>query len=96
MPDQVLVHPRGGAHEAPRGGAHEAPRGRPMSPTVPAPAPLPADQLRPATSGPGSDGEDRPGRPSPAHRATDSNYTGAIDKDETTEGVRIVREQRQH
>jgi cell division septum initiation protein DivIVA len=96
VPDQVLVHPRGGAHEAPRGGAHEAPRGRQLPPTVPAPAPLPADQLRPATSGPGSEGEDRPGRPSPAHRATDSNYTGAIDKDETTEGVRIVREQRQH
>jgi cell division septum initiation protein DivIVA len=94
--DPVLVHPRGGAHEAPRGGAHEAPRGRQMPPTVPAPAPLPADQLRPATSGPGSDGEERPGRPSPAHRATDSNYTGTIDKDETTEGVRIVREQRQH
>jgi cell division septum initiation protein DivIVA len=91
--DQVLVHPRGGAHEAPRGGAHEAPRGRQLPPTVPAPAPLPADQLRPA-SGPGSDGEDRSGRPSPAHRATDSNYTGAIDQDETTEGVRIVREQR--
>jgi cell division septum initiation protein DivIVA len=96
VPDPVLVHPRGGAHEAPRGGAHEAPRGRQMPPAVPAPAPLPADQLRPAASGPGSDGEDRPGRPSPAHRATDSNYTGAIDKDETTEGVRIVREQRQH
>ena len=96
VPDPVLVHPRGGAHEAPRGGAHEAPRGRQMPPAVPAPAPLPADQLRPAASGPGSDGEDRQGRPSPAHRATDSNYTGAIDKDETTEGVRIVREQRQH
>ncbi len=96
VPDPVLVHPRGGAHEAPRGGAHEAPRGRQMPPAVPAPAPLPADQLRPAASGPGSDGEDRPGRPSPTHRATDSNYTGAIDKDETTEGVRIVREQRQH
>jgi cell division septum initiation protein DivIVA len=94
--DPVLVHPRGGAHEAPRGGAHEAPRGRQLPPTVPAPAPLPADQLRPGTSGPGPDGEERPGRPSPAHRATDSNYTGTIDKDETTEGVRIVREQRQH
>ena len=29
-------------------GAHEAPRGRQMPPTVPAPAPLPADQLRQA------------------------------------------------
>jgi cell division septum initiation protein DivIVA len=94
--DPVLVHPRGGAHEAPRGGAHEAPRGRQLPPTVPAPAPLPADQLRPGTSGPVPDGEERPGRPSPSHRATDSNYTGTIDKDETTEGVRIVREQRQH
>jgi cell division septum initiation protein DivIVA len=96
VPDPVLVHPRGGAHEAPRGGAHEAPRGRQLPPTVPAPAPLPADQLRPGPSGSASDGEERPGRQSPAHRATDSNYTGAIDKDETTEGVRIVREQRQH
>jgi cell division septum initiation protein DivIVA len=87
-PDQVLVHPRGGAHEAPRGGAHEAPRGRPMAPG--APAPLPADQVRPS-SGPVSD------RPSPAHRADGtSNYSGAMDKDETTEGVRIVRDQRQH
>jgi cell division septum initiation protein DivIVA len=86
--DQVLVHPRGGAHEAPRGGAHEAPRGRPIPPG--APAPLPADQVRPS-SGPGSD------RPSPAHRAGEtSNYSGAMDKDETTEGVRIVRDQRQH
>jgi cell division septum initiation protein DivIVA len=96
VPDPVLVHPRGGAHEAPRGGAHEAPRGRQASPTVPAPAPLPADQVRPAASGPGSDSDERAGRLSPAHRAGDSNYTGAIDKDETTEGVRIVREQRQH
>jgi cell division septum initiation protein DivIVA len=88
-----LVHPRAGAHEAPRGGAHEAPRGRQANPSVPAPAPLPADQLRPAGSGSGSD--ERGNRPSPGHRAGEnSNYTGAIDKDETTEGVRIVREQR--
>jgi cell division septum initiation protein DivIVA len=99
VPDPVLVHGSGrGAHEAPPRGAHEAPRGR--SPQGgPTPAPLPADQLRPSSSGP-ADGEDRgPGRSGPAHRAggsEDSNYTGALDKDETTEGVRIVREQRQH
>ena len=91
-PDQMLVHPRGGAHEAPRGGAHEAPRGRQGAPG--APAPLPADQVRPS-SGPASDEPDRAGhRPSPAHRGGEnSNYTGAIDKDEATEGVRIVRDQ---
>ncbi|HEY2520400.1 MAG TPA: hypothetical protein VGJ19_09840 [Streptosporangiaceae bacterium] len=99
VPDPVLVHPgpSRGAHEAPRGGAHEAPRGRsPQNPA--APAPLPADQLRP--SGPGPEGEDRgPGRPAgPARRGSgeESSYTGAIDQDEPTEGVRIVREQRQH
>jgi hypothetical protein len=91
----VLVHPRGGAHEAPRGGAHEAPRGRQETGSVPPSAPLPADQLRQSASGPASDSEERPGRPSPAHRAGESNYSGAIDKDETTEGVRIVRDQRQ-
>jgi hypothetical protein len=95
----VLVHPGSGrgAHEAPRGGAHEAPRGRAPQ-AGPNSAPLPADQLRPSGSGP-ADGEDREsGRPGPAHRAghEDNSYTGAIDKDETTEGVRIVREQRQH
>jgi cell division septum initiation protein DivIVA len=99
VPDPVLVHPgpSRGAHEAPRGGAHEAPRSR--SPQNPATlAPLPADQLRP--SGSGHEGEDRgPGRPGgPAHRASgdESNFTGALDQDEPTEGVRIVREQRQH
>ena len=96
VPDPVLVHPRGGAHEAPRGGAHEAPRGRQMPARRSGPGAAARRPVRPAASGPGSDGEDRPGRPSPTHRATDSNYTGAIDKDETTEGVRIVREQRQH
>jgi cell division septum initiation protein DivIVA len=99
VPDPVLVHPGSGrgAHEAPRGGAHEAPRGRAPQ-AGPNSAPLPADQLRPSGSGP-ADGEDREsGRPGPAHRAghEDNSYTGAIDKDETTEGVRIVREQRQH
>jgi cell division septum initiation protein DivIVA len=100
VPDPVLVHPGSGrgAHEAPPRGAHEAPRGRSPQ-TGPSPAPLPADQLRPSGSGP-ADGEDRgSGRPGPAHRAggaEDSNYTGALDQDETTEGVRIVREQRQH
>ncbi len=97
VPDPVLVHPRGGAHEAPRGGAHEAPRGRQAGPGGPAPAPLPADQLRPSSSGSAPNAPERPGsRPSPAHRADESssNYTGSIDKDETTEGVRIVREQR--
>jgi cell division septum initiation protein DivIVA len=91
-PDQMLVHPRGGAHEAPRGGAHEAPRGRQAAPGAPAPTPLPADQVRPS-----SDEQNRAGhRPSPAHRGGEnSNYTGAIDTDETTEGVRIVRDQRQ-
>jgi len=91
VPDPVLVHPRG-AHEAPRG-AHEAPR-RPGPPGSPAPAPLPADQLRPPAAGSAS-GQERPaGRPSPAHRSNESNYTGSIDKDESTEGVRIVRDQR--
>jgi cell division septum initiation protein DivIVA len=100
VPDPVLVHPGSGrgAHEAPPRGAHEAPRGRSPQ-TGPGPAPLPADQLRPSGSGP-ADGADRgSGRPGPAHRAggnEDSNYTGALDKDETTEGVRIVGEQRQH
>jgi cell division septum initiation protein DivIVA len=103
VPDPVLVHPGPGrgAHQAPRGGAHEAPRGRQAAGTPANAAPLPADQLRP--SGPGSvgsgpaGGEDRgAGRPSPAHRAGDSSYTGSIDKDEATEGVRIVREQRPH
>jgi cell division septum initiation protein DivIVA len=99
VPEPVLVHgPGRGAHEAPPRGAHEAPRGRsPQS--GPNPAPLPADQLRPSGSGP-ADGEDRgSGRSGPAHRAggsEDSNYTGALDQDEPTEGVRIVREQRQH
>jgi hypothetical protein len=94
-PNPALVHPRGGAHEAPRGGAHEAPRGRQETGSVPPSAPLPADQLRQSAPGPASDSEERPGRPSPAHRAGESNYSGAIDKDETTEGVRIVRDQRQ-
>jgi cell division septum initiation protein DivIVA len=100
VPDPVLVHPGPGrgAHEAPRGGAHEAPRGRPPQNPPGSPAPLPADQLRPAGSGPAPEGEDHgTGRGGPAHRAAgESSYTGAIDRDEPTEGVRIVREQRQH
>lgn len=103
VPDPVLAHPGRGAHEAPRGGAHEALRGRQAAQGGPANhAPLPADQLRAPGSRPSApgapEGDDRgAGGPGPGHRANaESNFTGAIDQDETTEGVRIVREQRQH
>jgi cell division septum initiation protein DivIVA len=99
VPDPVLVHPGPGrgAHEAPRGGAHEAPRGRPPQNPQASPAPLPADQLLPSGAGPAREGEDHGiGPGGPVHRATGENsYTGAIDQDEPTEGVRIVGEQRQ-
>ncbi len=90
QPGQEPLHSGRGAREAPRGGAHEAPRGaRPPAPGAP-------PQGGPA--GPGVPAGDRLGPGSGnGHRTSqaDGSVTGSIDPDEATEGVRIVREQRQ-
>ena len=100
--------PRGGAHVAPRAVRPPAPPGGPGASA----GDRPSDAARPAgpgpvpeTEGPGGRrtapedlaGNRRPGGAG-SHGATqaDGSLTGSIDSDEVTEGVRIVREQRQH
>ena len=89
QPGQEPLHSGRGAHEALRGRAHEAPRGaRPPAPGAPS-------QGGPA--GPGAPAGDRLGPDTESGRRTaeaGGSITGSIDPDETTEGVRIVREQR--
>ena len=99
--------PRGGAHVAPRAVRPPAPPGGPGAsagdrPSDPARAAGPAPV--PETEGPGGrrtapEGLAANRRPGGAgnHDVTqaDGSLTGSIDSDEVTEGVRIVREQRQ-
>ena len=72
-------------------GAHDAPRGaRPPAPGAPP---------RGGPAGPGAPAGDRLGPGTGNGHQTgqaDGSVTGSIDPDEATEGVRIVREQRQH
>src|SRR5450755_1752174 len=100
--------PRGGAHVAPRGTRPPAPGGKPPGGPVSPAGERPSEPSRAAGPVPGNEGpgghrtasEDLTGnrRPGNGHGATqaDGSLTGSIDSDETTEGVRIVREQRQH
>ena len=100
--------PRGGAHVAPRAVRPPAPPGGPGAPA----GDRPSDAARAAGPGPVPEtegprgrrtapedlaGNRRPGGAG-SHGATqaDGSLTGSIDSDEVTEGVRIVREQRQH
>jgi cell division septum initiation protein DivIVA len=103
--------PRGGAHVAPRGARPPAPGANPpgglTGPVGPA-GERPSEPSRSAGPVPGNEGpggrrtasEDLAGsrRPGNGRGATqpDGSLTGSIDSDEVTEGVRIVREQRQH
>ena len=106
------MHPGRGAHEAPRGGAHVAPRGGRPAPGANAPggpgaaagerAPDPSRAAGPGPEAQGPAGrrpvpDDLTGNRRPGTGAQpDGSLTGSIDSDEVTEGVRIVREQRQH
>src|SRR5450755_2634503 len=100
--------PGRGAHVAPRGTRPPAPGGNPPGGPVSPAGERPSEPSRAAGPVPGNEGpgghrtasEDLTGnrRPGNGHGATqaDGSLTGSIDSDETTEGVRIVREQRQH
>jgi len=102
---------RGGAHVAPRGVRPPAPGvNAPGGPGTSA-GDRPSDPSRSAGPGPVPETEGPVGRRSAAEDLTgnrraggaghganqvDGSLTGSIDADEATEGVRIVREQRQH
>ena len=97
----VLTRRRGVPGPRRRRRAARAPAdGRPARPGWPAPVQPPrhrmgrADRVRWRPDD--LDGNRRPGGPGNGHRTNpDGSLTGSIDADEVTEGVRIVREQRQ-
>ncbi len=104
--------PRGSAHVAPRGVRPPAPgvnpQGDPGASAGERPGPSRAAGSGPVpeTEGPGGRrtahedlaGNRRAGSAGNGHSAdqADGSLTGSIDSDEATEGVRVVREQRQH